>query len=145
MPFKMMAFKYRRPTVTPEEFKQGYKQYVQKVKECMGDTFPLSIQCNFRDHTISEQPGFADEDREAAKSGGEGGVKPLMPLDWHSNFDFDVATILTFPDRDAVLTFQAKYVTDPAMVAAREKELEVTDISRLEFVFLDEVFEVLKD
>ncbi|RDW70884.1 uncharacterized protein DSM5745_08395 [Aspergillus mulundensis] len=142
MPLKLISLKYRLPTVTPEAFKRGYKEHVTAIKECMGETFPLSIQMHFISNTQNASSSSASAPTVIPEGALQGADGSAVPLTIKTEFGFDAVNVLTFADEAAYAAFQEKFVSDLRMRQLREKELDFACGTRLEIAVVEEVFEV---
>lgn len=135
MTFKILLIVYRKPGLTPDEFKQKYENHVQLVKRLAGDDFPLSHTRRYIARTVVDE---ADGDGVNAKT------PATVIIGSQDAFPYDAVAELTFTDQAAFQAFGAKMMSPPASEELAVDEEGFLDRPKLQIVVLGDVVETTK-
>ncbi|KAI1811965.1 EthD domain-containing protein [Poronia punctata] len=133
MTYSVLIFAFRKPGITPEQFKKHYEEsHVPLVRQLAGALFPLS-------HTRR----YIHRSETAA---GTGTVRnPSTPatvlIGSQEEFDYDAFAELTFEDAGAFQTFFGHMQQPDIAAKIAEDEDEFLDRARMTVVVLGETIE----
>lgn len=134
---RVVVFTYRKPGLTPAEFKSYSEQHGHLLKRLAGDVFPISHR---RSYIAREEKGSdADTTETTARN-------PTTPaklfLGQQSDFDFDAYTELTYASQEAVHAYIAKTSQPEIAAAIAADEEKFLDRPKTGIAFLGDVTEV---
>jgi hypothetical protein len=137
MSVRAFLFAYRKPGLSPEDFKRHYEAHIDLVKRLAGNDFPLSHRRSYIARSTVEA---ASDDTSPHNATTPATVIAGKQLD----FDFDAVAELTFANQAAFQAFTAKiYAPDIAAQLAADEE-KFLDRSKLSIVMLGDVIETTK-
>lgn len=134
MPITAIIYAYRKPGLSPEDFKKHYEVHVDLVKKLAGNSFPSSHKRSYIARTTVTTPPDDATTRNA--------VTPATVLSGQqSDFDFDAYAELTFPDQAAFGAFHARVTAVDAAAQIAADEGKFLDRSRLGIAMVGDVLE----
>ncbi|KAL2218182.1 EthD domain-containing protein [Thermoascus aurantiacus ATCC 26904] len=149
MPFRVLVLVYRKPGLTPAEFKQLYEtSHVPLVQRLAGPDFPRSHKRWY----IARDPVETEPETETAEGNTDNNSKnndntrfPARVL-WgrQEDFPFDAVAELTFDNEAGWQRFVAKAREPEAARLLAEDEERFLDRGRLGIVVLGDVSETVR-
>lgn len=137
MPIKALIYAYRKPGLTPTDFKTHYEAHVTLLKSLAGDDFPLSHKRHYVSRANVETAPEGASTRNAL-------TPATVLVGQQSDFDFDAYAEVTFADQAAFEAFSAKVYAPDAAAQIRADEEKFLDREKLGIVLLGEVVETTK-
>jgi len=134
MVFKVLLFAYRKPGLSPTDFRNHLEgTHMDLLKRLFGAAFPISHIRRYIHRSETDQSGDAQHHHPATVLAGD-----------QSDFEYDVISELTFESEDAFKEFFAKYQSEEIAAAIGEDEERFLDSGKLRAVVLGEVHETLR-
>lgn len=94
MPFKVLVYAYRKPGVSPDDFKNHYEAHIDLFKRLTGDDFPLSHRRIYIARSSVETTSDGASSRNAT-------TPATVIVGQQSDYDYDCLAELTFSDAAA--------------------------------------------
>ncbi|KAJ6443501.1 FtsJ-like methyltransferase [Purpureocillium lavendulum] len=128
--FKVLLFAYRKPGLTPTEFRDYLEgKHMMLLKQLFGTLFPTSHVRRYIHRTEAES----------------GDAPPATVLvGSQADFEYDAISELTFENEDAFKGFFTKYQSKEVAAAIQQDEEHFLDSGRMRAVVLGEVHETTK-
>ncbi|KAJ5673844.1 hypothetical protein N7462_009283 [Penicillium macrosclerotiorum] len=137
MSLKAFIYAYRKPGISPEDFKRHYEAHIDLVKRISEDDFPLSHKRSYLSRKTVETAPEGATSRNA--------ITPAsIVVGQQSDFDFDAYAELTFTDQAHFQAFGAKVYAPEAAAQIAADEEQFLDRSKLGIVMLGDVIETTK-
>jgi hypothetical protein len=137
MPFKVLVYAYRKPGVSPDDFKNHYEAHIDLFKRLTGDDFPLSHRRIYIARSSVETTSDGASSRNAT-------TPATVIVGQQSDYDYDCLAELTFSDAAAWEACVVK-VRSPeigAQIAADEDKFY--DRSKTGVLVIGDVTETIK-
>ncbi|KAI1178093.1 EthD domain-containing protein [Nemania sp. FL0916] len=115
MPYSVLAFSYRKPGTTPEQFRTSFEgDHIRLMRELTGSSFPLVHTIHFI-HRTEQQQAEGTTTRNP-------NTPATVLIGAQEEFDYDAITEMTFEDEAGFKTFVAitKQPKNAARIAAEE-------------------------
>src|ERR1700722_15871614 len=101
MSVRAFLFAYRKPGLSPEDFKRHYEAHIDLIKRLVGNDFPLSHRRSYVARSTVEAASDDTSSRNAT-------TPATVIAGTQSDFDFDAVAELTFANQAAFQAFTAK-------------------------------------
>lgn len=144
MPVRAVLILYRKPGISPEQFKTACENHVKLIRRLVGDdAAPLSHRRSY----IARKE-LSNDDAQG-KYGTTTERNPTTPaqvvVGQQSDFDFDAYAELTFASPEAVQAYQltTRVAEIAAEIAADEEKF--MDRAKMSIAFLGDIIENTKD
>jgi hypothetical protein len=137
MSVRVFIYAYRKPGISPEEFKKHYEAHVDLVKRLAGEDFPISHKRSYIARTAVDASPEGATTRNAT-------TPASVIVGQQSDFDFDAYAELTFADQAAFQGFAAKIYAPEAAAEIAADEEKFLDKSKLAIAMLGDVVETTK-
>ncbi|UNI24092.1 hypothetical protein JDV02_009868 [Purpureocillium takamizusanense] len=135
MVFKVLLFAYRKPGLSPTEFRDHLEgRHMDLLKRLFGTAFPVSHVRRYIHRRAAEEEEEEHRDHYPA----------TVLVGEQADFAYDVISELTFADEDAFRVFFAQYQSEEVAAEIREDEERFLDVGRLRAVVLGEVCETVR-
>lgn len=130
MPFTIVAFLWRKPGITPSEFKSHYETvYIPLIVSLVGQSFPLShSRFYLRREIQAESPSDTTNTNHP----------PTVFAGTTNDFDYDVYCMLTFEDKSAFETFIGRIRSPEVATKITEDEENFLDRQTMKVAAVDE-------
>ncbi|KAL4733359.1 EthD domain-containing protein [Aspergillus similis] len=137
MAIRLLIISSRKAGLSPEEFREHYKNHASLIKRLAGDTFPLSHRRTYIARTNTPTPPTGATSRNP--------TTPASVLRGvQAQFDFDATAELTFESQSAYDRFVAR-VQQPdvaAQISADEERFQET--STVGIAMVDDVTDTVR-
>ncbi|ETS73992.1 hypothetical protein PFICI_13858 [Pestalotiopsis fici W106-1] len=134
MTFSILLFNYRKPGVTPAEFRAKCEALIPLIKEITGQHFPLAHTRRY----LLRTEGKGETERNPT-------TPATVPRGSQADFDYDAIAELTFADQAAFGKFIALMQEPDNAKRIAEAEDEVMDKTKSGIVVLGETIVTTKD
>lgn len=137
MSLRVIILAYRKPGLSPDEFKRYYEAHVDLVKSLSVDDFPVSHKRSYIARATVETTTDDASPRNT-------NTPATLLMGRQSDFDFDAVAELTFVNQQAFEAFTDKvYEPDNAALIAADEE-KFLDRSKLSIALLGDMNETMK-
>ncbi|KAJ6171973.1 hypothetical protein N7470_001040 [Penicillium chermesinum] len=137
MSVRAVVYAYRKPGLSPDEFKRHYEAHVELIKEISGPDFPLSHRRSYIARSAVDTSPEGASTRNAT-------TPAAVLVGQQSDFDFDVYAELTFSDEAELNAFSAKVYAPEAAARIAADEEKFLDKSKLVIAKLGDVTETTR-
>ncbi|KKA19511.1 Uncharacterized protein T310_6518 [Rasamsonia emersonii CBS 393.64] len=138
MTYRILAFLYRKPSISPDEFKQHYEaNHIPLLKRLTGPDFPLTHTRRYIARKSVDQPVEGASERNAK-------TPATVFVGSQADFDYDAVVELTFADEAAFQAFHAKLTSPEVAKELGEDEERFINRAKLRVVALGDVVETAK-
>ncbi|KAI2817936.1 hypothetical protein CBS115989_5488 [Aspergillus niger] len=123
MPVRLIILAHRKPSITPDSFREHYESHVQLIKRLTTNAFPLAHRRSYLAH--------------------EPGTNATMSLSRTADFEFgfDATAELTFADQAALQAFRARLSCPEVASQIAADEETFLDREKLKVAVLEDVVE----
>lgn len=136
MTVKALIYAYRKPGLSPEDFKKHYEAHVELVKSLTGLDFPISHKRTYvARNTVDISPDGASSRNQKTPA--------VLIAGQQTDFDFDAYAELTFTDQNSFSAFAAKVQSPELAEQIAADEEKFLDRSKLGIAMLGDVTETV--
>ncbi|EED16120.1 conserved hypothetical protein [Talaromyces stipitatus ATCC 10500] len=141
MPVRAVLILYRKPGLSPEQFKTHCENHVQLIKRLTGDDSPLSHRRSY----IARKELGNDDDKSKITTTERNPTTPAeVVVGQQSDFDFDAYAELTFASQEAVRAYRAKTQVPEIAAEIAADEEKFMDRAKMSIAFLGDIIENTK-